>query len=262
MTRYLGLDLAWGSRARTGLAALDEHGRLVASCAVRTDDEIAAFVAEHAPGEVVAAIDAPLVVPNLTGRRRCEALVTAEFGRFHAGAYPANRSNPLFDPPRAQTLADRFGWATDPGVVPAAGTSVAIEVYPHPATILLFGLTTVLPYKARRGRDLESRRPAFRALLDHLERVCDDRLRLSASPRWAELRAVVAGAVRASELERVEDEIDAVLCAYLAWLWGARDPRMRVLGGADDGYVVVPGTVEGVSGPAVVAVPGEASASG
>ncbi|WP_258724836.1 DUF429 domain-containing protein [Cellulomonas sp. NS3] len=247
LTRYLGVDLAWGPRARTGLAALDERGRLVASGAVRSDDEIAAFVAEHASGEVVAAIDAPLVVPNPTGRRRCEALVTAEFGRFHAGAYPANRSNPLFDPPRAQTLARRFGWTTDPGVVPGAGTSVAIEVYPHPATVLLFGLATVLPYKARRGRDLESRRPAFRALLDHLERVCDDPLRLSASPRWAELRAVVAGAVRASELERVEDEVDAVLCAYLAWLWGVRDPRMRVLGTGDEGYIVVPGTVAGAS---------------
>ncbi|GEA87588.1 hypothetical protein CCE01nite_15370 [Cellulomonas cellasea] len=205
-------------------------------------------MAEHVPGEVVAALDAPLVVRNPTGRRRCEALVTAEFGRFHAGAYPANRSNPLFDPPRAQTLAERFGWATDPGVVPGAGTSVAIEVYPHPATVLLFGLATVLPYKARRGRDLASRRPAFGALLDHLERVCDEPLRLSASPRWAELRAVVARAARASELERVEDEIDAVLCAYLAWLWGVRDPRMRVLGDGVEGYIVVPGTVVGASG--------------
>lgn len=169
--------------------------------------------------------------------------MTAEFGRFHAGAYPSNRANPLFDPPRAQTLAERFGWATDPGVVPADGTSVAIEVYPHPATILLFELARVVPYKARRGRDLDSRRPAFAALLGHLERVCEDPLRLSASARWAELRAVVAGAARASELERVEDEIDAVLCAYLAWLWGARDPRMRVLGDAREGYVVVPGTV-------------------
>lgn len=212
------------------------------------DDEIAAFVAEHAPGEVVAAIDAPLVVPNATGRRRCEALVSAEFGRFHAGAYPANRSNPLFDPPRAQTLAERFGWDPDPGVVPGAGRSVAIEVYPHPATVLLFGLTRVLPYKARRGRDLASRRPAFEALLGHLERVCDDPLQLSRSARWAELRSLVATTDRASGLERVEDEIDAVLCAYLAWLWAQRDPRMRVLGDAREGYVVVPGTVGGVPG--------------
>lgn len=67
MTGYLGMDLAWGPRARTGLAALDPSGRLVASCSVRTDDEIAAFVAHHSPGETVAAVDAPLVVPNTTG---------------------------------------------------------------------------------------------------------------------------------------------------------------------------------------------------
>ena len=44
MTTYLGIDLAWAARAKTGLAALDEDGRLVASTSVITDDEIAAFV--------------------------------------------------------------------------------------------------------------------------------------------------------------------------------------------------------------------------
>ena len=37
------------------------------------------------------AIDAPLVVPNATGQRPVDRLVTRQYGRFHAGAYPANR---------------------------------------------------------------------------------------------------------------------------------------------------------------------------
>jgi len=242
MTSYLGLDLAWGRTARTGLAALDRDGRLVASGAVRTDDEIADFVAEHAAGELVAAIDAPLIVPNLTGRRACEALVAAEFGRFHAGAYPANRSLPHLDPPRAATLAARFGWDPDPATVPGTGTSVAIEVYPHPAMVILFDLERVLPYKAKKGRDVDSLRAAFALLLDHLERTCEDPLQLSRSPRWATLRRAAAAAERKSQLGAIEDEIDAILCAYLAWLWGRRDPRMRVLGDVTGGYIVVPGT--------------------
>ena len=98
-----------------GLAALDPSGGLVASTSVVTDDEIAAFVQRWdrvGPGDgLVAAVDAPLVVPNLTGRRPCEAQVSAAFGRFFAGAYPANRANPLFaDEPRGARLARRFGW--------------------------------------------------------------------------------------------------------------------------------------------------------
>jgi predicted RNase H-like nuclease len=241
MVRYLGVDLAWGERARTGLAALDEDGRLVASATVVTDDDIASFVERWVPGEVVAAIDAPLVVPNLTGRRDCEAELGAIFGRYAAGAHPSNRSRPYFDPPRGQTLAGRFGWDLDPARTPGAGTSVAIEVYPHPAMVALFGLGRVISYKHKPGRDLPALRRANVELLDHVERVCEDPLRLSTSARWAQVRRVVPEAARKSELAGVEDEVDAVFCAYLAWLWGRRDPRMEVLGDVDRGYIVIPG---------------------
>ncbi|GEL98932.1 DUF429 domain-containing protein [Cellulomonas terrae] len=242
MTTYLGIDLAWAARARTGLAALDEDGRLVASTSAITDDEIAAFVDAHTSGAVVAAIDAPLIVPNATGSRVAEQLITREFGRYNAGAYPSNRSRPLFDPPRGETLCQRFGWDPDPATPPGRDRSVAIEVYPHPAMVVLFALATVLPYKAKRGRDVSALKTAFASLLDHMERVCDEPLGLTASPRWAEIRSAVASAERIVDLDRVEDEVDAVLCAYLAWLWGTGSPTMRVLGDVDSGYIVVPGT--------------------
>ncbi len=241
MVRYVGVDLAWGRRARTGLAALDEEGRLVASTSVVPDDDVAAFVRAWAPGEVVVAVDAPLVVPNATGRRDCEAELGAIFGRYDAGAHPSNRSRPHLDPPRGLTLARRLGWDVDPARVPGAGGSVAVEVYPHPAMVSLFGLDRVIPYKAKPGRDLTSLRRAFGVLLDHVERVCEDPLRLSASARWAQIRATVRDATGKAGLAAVEDEVDAVLCAYLAWLWGHRDPRMEVLGDVDRGYVVIAG---------------------
>lgn len=238
---YLGIDLAWGERNRTGLAALDPGGVLVASTSVRTDDELAGFVEQHAPGEVVVAIDAPLVVPNATGRRDCESLVQAEFGRYDAGAHSSNRSHVWFDPPRGETLARRFGWEVDPDVPPGAGRSVAIEVYPHPAMVTLFDLTRVLPYKNKPGRTTSSRRAAFSALLDAMEVLCDEPLRLSGCERWADIRAAAEEAERPMHLAAVEDEVDAIFCAYLAWLWGRRDPRLRVLGDVDRGYIVVPG---------------------
>ncbi|GAA4623325.1 DUF429 domain-containing protein [Cellulomonas oligotrophica] len=242
MTRHVGIDLAWGTTARTGVAVLDEAGRLVHSSSVVTDAQIDDVLAEHVgAAPVVAAIDAPLVVPNATGMREAERLVTRHFGRFSAGAYPANRANPHFDPPRAESLARRHGWATDPGVRPDDATSVAVEVYPHPAMVMLFGLDRVLPYKARRGRDVASRTAAWQLLLDHLDRVAGTLLGLPTSPRWAEIRHAAAAAHRPVDLDRLEDEVDAIVCAYLAWLWHHEPERMVVLGTAADGYIVVPG---------------------
>ena len=65
-------------------------------------------------------------------------------------------------------------------------------------------------------------------------------LRLRQSPRWAQLRATAAGARRKSELDRIEDEVDAILCAYLAWLWVHDRPSRTVWGDVRDGYIVTP----------------------
>ncbi|GGC02436.1 DUF429 domain-containing protein [Cellulomonas carbonis] len=241
MTTYLGIDLAWSARNRTGLAALDDDGALVASASVRSDDDVDAFVASASTGRVVAAIDAPLVVPNDSGQRTCERLVNAEFGPYYAGAHSSNRANPLFQRPRGLALSERHGWDVDPASRHRTDVSVAIEVYPHPATITLFGLPTVLRYKRKRGRSVTACRDELLRLMDLMEQHLDAPLLLSTSSRWAQIRDAVAAATRPFHLGAVEDEVDAVLCAYLAWLWGTRDERMRVIGDVDDGYIVVPG---------------------
>ena len=113
---FVGIDLAWGSRARTGLAVVDDSGRLVAAGAVRTDDEIDEWLRAFAGDVLVAAVDAPLIVPNASGQRRCETEISRAFWRHKIGAHSSNRGRAVFDPPRAATLADRFGWSVDPAL--------------------------------------------------------------------------------------------------------------------------------------------------
>jgi predicted RNase H-like nuclease len=251
---YLGIDLAWGQRSRTGVAVLGPSGRLVMSTSVVTDEEIADVLAPWACGAVaagrgrpdartglVAGVDAPLVVPNPTGRRPCEAQVSAAFRRYSAGAYPSNRSNPLFTPePRAARLARRFGWCIDPATPVTSSTTLALEVYPHPAMVALFGLETVIPYKLKAGRELPALRAAYERLLDHLETTCGALMDLPGNDRWAHLRAAAAGATRKSELGRIEDEVDAILCAYVAWMWVHQRTSLTVWGDVREGYIVTP----------------------
>ncbi|GAB3594149.1 hypothetical protein GCM10027446_17580 [Angustibacter peucedani] len=238
-----GLDLAWGTRARTGCAVVSSSGALIDSCAVRSDDEIAAFLGPYLGDLLSVGVDAPLVVANATGSRAAERLLGADYRRFGAGAYPSNRGIAHLDPPRGGELARRFGWDVDPLVRPAPGRPTAIEVYPHPATVALFGLPVTLKYKAKRGRSVTYRQEQFELLCSGLETVGP--LLLQASARWAELREAVRSATRQVDLERVEDEIDAVLCAHLAWLWVVAPESLRlygdpVAGYAATGYIVAP----------------------
>lgn len=240
--RYIGIDLAWGTRARTGVAILDQAGRLVASTSVRTDDEIVDFLdrTEGASGAIVA-IDAPLIVPNATGQRPCEREVNAHFHRFHAGAYPSNRGMPAFHPmPRGARLALRCGWTMDPDARADEHVSVAIEVYPHPAMVALFGLQQVLKYKRGRGRTVADRRAALLRATGGMEDSFGTLLRLNESERWSNLVSSVVDATRQVDLNVVEDEIDSVLCAYLAWMWAHRRADLMVHGDALAGFIVTP----------------------
>lgn len=83
--RFVGIDLAWSPRNRSGAAVLSADGRLVhATASLGDDDEVSDYVASAIPTGVpgLVAIDAPLAVPNETGSRRCDREVAAVFGRF------------------------------------------------------------------------------------------------------------------------------------------------------------------------------------
>jgi predicted RNase H-like nuclease/tRNA(Leu) C34 or U34 (ribose-2'-O)-methylase TrmL len=230
----IGIDLAWGANGRTGLAVVDAAGALVDSGSVRTDDEIDAWIATHGPVTAIG-LDAPLIVPNASGRRDAERLLGRAYQRFDAGAHPTNRSRPWMDPPRGLRLAERHGWSVDPAHRGSAGAPVCIEVSPHPGMVGLWGLDRVIPYKKGSFPD---RRDGFDRLLRLLEAV--EVLRLPGSTAWASILARFAAAERLVHLDVLEDEIDAVFCAHLAWLWAEQPGALTVYGDLAGGYIVAP----------------------
>ncbi|GAA2723076.1 DUF429 domain-containing protein [Cellulomonas aerilata] len=229
---FVGLDLGWSTGA-TGVAAVDDTGQLTASGRVTSDDEIADWLSAQRGRVVVAAVDAPLIVPNDTGQRVAERLIGQTFGGFGASAHTSNRAR-LGDVTRALRLAGRFGWAVDPRTATGGDVAVCLEVYPHPAIVGLFRLPYRLDYK--KG-DARGRAPGFRLFVQLLESVPE--LRLAESARWPELTRTIA-APRPGDLDRVEDELDAIVCAHLAWLWHHRPGSLRVYGSVEDGYIVAP----------------------
>jgi predicted RNase H-like nuclease/ppGpp synthetase/RelA/SpoT-type nucleotidyltranferase len=239
---FVGVDLAWGERSPTGVGVLDDNGRLV-HVSARTDDaSIVAALTPYVEGPCLVAVDAPLVVVNETGNRPAEAALNRDFARFDAGAHPANAAKPEFArTPRGARLATLLGLDMDPGSTAARRV---IEVYPHPATVALFRLGRTLKYKNRPGRPLAQLRSELLRLVRLLESLRDASvpLVLDVHQPWQVLVSQVEGAARKSDLRRAEDQVDAVVCAYVA-LFAQRRPALTTTYGDADwgsGYIVTP----------------------
>ncbi len=244
---FIGVDLAWGDRKPTGLAVLDAEGCLVHVSAADTDDAIANALAPYVEGDCLVAIDAPLIVTNATGNRPAEAALNKDFARFDAGAHPSNTGKPEFrEQPRGARIAARLGLDINPR---SGRARRAIEVYPHPATVSLFRLGRTLKYKNKPGRDLDQLRSELIVLCGLLEGLgtAEPPLLVNGHPDgrhvvtpWLELRTAVEKAARKSELRVAEDQVDAIVCAYVA-LFAAREPgRTTTYGDFETGYIVTP----------------------
>jgi predicted RNase H-like nuclease/ppGpp synthetase/RelA/SpoT-type nucleotidyltranferase len=242
---YIGVDLAWGERKPTGVAVVDDAGRLVALGSAVSDDEIVDLLGEHVRGHCLVAFDAPLIVTNATGNRPCEAELNQDFGRFEAGAHPSNTGKAeLAHGPRGARLTRRLGLDLDPD---STAPRRAIEVYPHPATVALFGLGRTLKYKNRPGRSLDELRAAMQALVGHLESLADadPALELGSHDGWRDLVSSVGSATTKAQLRVVEDRVDAVLCAYVALHRTHRPGDTTTYGDGLTGYIVTPTLPEG-----------------
>ncbi|SPM40302.1 Predicted nuclease (RNAse H fold) [Mycobacterium numidiamassiliense] len=237
---FVGVDLAWGVRNPTGVAVVDDDGRLVHVGAVRDDDHILAAVRPYTRDVCVVGFDAPLVVNNPTGQRPAETALNRDFRRFEAGTHPCNTGKPEFaDGPRGGRLAQALGLDMNPR---SSAPRRAIEVYPHAATVALFRLERTLKYKAKRGRGVDQLKSELLLLMDGIERLAhaDVPLHVTGSAAWVELRRWVVAAQRKSELRRAEDPVDAVVCAYVAVYAHRRPASITIYGDVATGYIVTP----------------------
>ncbi|MFN8500277.1 DUF429 domain-containing protein [Kouleothrix sp.] len=244
---FIGIDLAWAPHNPSGAAIIrgDAHAGELADVALLGDlDEIAAYVASAAPAGTPAlvAVDAPLWVPNASGRRPAEAELGAVFARYQAGAHPANRGLPAFrQGVRGELLVERMarlGFAHRCSVAPGAPVRQVLEVYPHAAMVALFGLARTLKYKAKPRRSRDTRLAAWAAYQRHLAGLAgfDPPLRGVAAFAGQDVAAL-----RGRRLKGYEDQADAVMCAYIAlyaFRWGAA--RCRCFGSMESGYIYTP----------------------
>lgn len=236
---FVGVDLAWGQRNPTGVAALDADGTLQHVGVARDDADLLAQLQPYVGGDCVVAVDAPLVVTNATGNRPCEAALNRDFRRFDAGAHPANTGLAWFaDGGRGGRLCAALNLELNPA---SPSPRRGIEVYPHAASVVLFGVDRTLKYKQKPGRDVALLRSELLRLMDFVAglRSADPGLDVG-NGGWARLHQSVLAATTKAQLRRAEDPVDAVLCAYIARYATERPRDVTIYGDAETGCIVTP----------------------
>ncbi|NJK36214.1 MAG: DUF429 domain-containing protein, partial [Oscillatoriales cyanobacterium SM2_2_1] len=246
--KFLGIDLGWQSGA-SGLCCLgsdpEAPQRLhLLDCDRRTDtEEILAWVDACLPGDEPGAIavDAPTLIPNATGMRLPDRLMHKHMGRYHAGCYPANLGRPFAQRTVAFGLnLEARGFRHAPEIQPRQPGRYQMEVFPHAASVRLFGLERILKYKkgaiAQRRVELGK---FYQYLLDKLPllepsldlatdeksegggglgrgsgRIQNEQLKIKNSSPPLPLPSSLPE--RGADLKALEDCLDACLCAYVA----------------------------------------------
>jgi predicted RNase H-like nuclease len=234
MNTFIGVDLGWYGKP-SGLASIvpdDSVLRLRNIARLEGMDEILGWIqSETGTGSAVAGIDAPLVIRNRTGIRPAERELNRAFRRFHAGCHAANLGRPFASNViRFSCRLEALGFLHGALLQPRQEGRFQIEIHPHAATVNLFGLDRIVKYKRgpreQKARELRRLRALVLARLPALDPA---------------LSLCLPKVPATGSTKPVEDQIDAVLCAYIAahwWFWGAG--RNTVYGTERDGYIVVP----------------------
>jgi predicted RNase H-like nuclease len=227
---FIGIDLGWKPKGGTALAVLNPKGRVTASTYKREEREIISYVESYSRRGCLVGIDAPLVVRNYRGRRRCEKQLQG----MGIPSYPANRRWLLkaFRGVRGESLVAglrKIGFELMDELTPGAETLGIMEVYPY-ATLRM--LLNALPAykkgsKAERSlglnklrRELARLHPPLMLPREFLNQDAESRL---------------------EELKKLADLLDAAVAAYtvyLYWLYG--EERCVVLGDKEEGFILLP----------------------
>jgi predicted RNase H-like nuclease len=250
--KFLGIDFGWRSQP-SGLCCLALENKTLHLIDLTRLAEVAAVLtwidAQVAPQEpALIAVDAPTLIPNASGMRLPDRLAHKYFGRYHAGCYPANLGSPFAT--RTLDLGLRLearGFAHAPTLTAQQPGRYQIEVFPHPATIHLFGLERILKYKkgrlAERRVELLKLRQYILDVLPTLEPALalSESLSTDLSTHSSHCSPLPDVPQTGSALKELEDKLDSLICAYVAahwWYWGLE--RNLVLGDRTTGYIVVP----------------------
>lgn len=236
------LELEWPQSGRHFRAMIEPAGNVTeAGWAVGIDDTVR-WLDKYAPFDVLLFVDAPLVVNNETGQRRCEKQVGQRYWRWKVSANSTNCQSPHLAGVELLKRLGARGWMYHDGCggPPASSGRFVSECYPYTTIV---GAHELEYTKERPRYKRKPRRMSAAEFLALRNAECDELIRrvncltdadppmdLSTHPDTR--RLVTEGSPdKRKDYKHREDLLDAALCAWTAALWDRwGKTRCQVLG--------------------------------
>lgn len=237
MPIILGIDAAWTLGAPSGVAIVSGNGgnwachgtafsyeRFIEMAKVRTPSsgkdliasvlEAAARLAGAEPD--VVAVDMPISLTAISGRRAADTAISKEFGsRFCAAHSPSTKRPGAVGTALSQGLALR-GYTLATTRRPRPESRTLIEVYPHPALLSLLNVEIRFEYKVSKSKrywPAKDREARIRCLVKNFRSI---ERALSTKFEGIEICVPEPDEVRnLSELKKYEDALDALVCCWV-----------------------------------------------
>ena len=155
---------------------LDSTGNVAAATWTVGIGETVAWLRRHVPSDALLFVDAPLVVNNASGQRRCEQQVGQRYGRWGVSANSTNRQSPRLAGMDLLSRLVAHGWSYHDGVggPPAPHGRFVSECYPYTTIVgaCELGYTEQRPrYKRQpKGMSMADFRPLRNSECDELIR--------------------------------------------------------------------------------------------
>lgn len=251
---FIGIDLAWTYKNETGLCIIDDSGYVYQhGAAVFSDVFLKDVILAHSKDQrVCVGIDAPLVVTKIHGSRPAEGLMMRDpIHGHHLRAFNTNRSylNKVFKVIRGEEIVSLVQ-ADHPkakiGNVFMDGPIVMMETFPTGISLGLFPELYPLKYKLKS-------KVAFQETKDHMVRLLKHLRALETTQGPGRVKGIetmvsqwqsTLEGISRKDYKKLEDEVDAFLCAYGMFKVWHGQAEQRLYGDTRDGFIMVPVALE------------------
>lgn len=237
--RYLGLDIGWTPRDSSGGVVIEpvEGGvRVVSADSLRAHEDTLRWIARNrGRAGCILAMNAPVIVENLSGARPCDRLLREHFDCYRIDEYANNTVSASHPRTMAKGLI-RMGFDVDPA---SGANERLVETHTQAAQILLFGVDRPVRMK---GGPIGSRKEGVARIRELIvERLFTGSPKLLMSPPLDGLMTVHLPDLNGTRLGELEELVEALLVAYVAaWLGENGVEGCAYLGDQLRGYILLP----------------------
>lgn len=236
---YMGLDLGWTPRDSSGGVVLEptEDGgvQVVSADSLRSHEDTLRWITRNRGRSLCTlAINAPIIVENLSGARPCDRQLLEHFARFRIDEY-ANNTVSASHPRTMGRALMRMGF--DPN--PQGEGDRLVETHTQAAQVLLFGVDR--PVRLKQG-PIGARKEAVARLRELIaERLFDGSPPLHPSRALDAMMDAHLPDLNGTRLGELEERLEALLAAYVAaYLGQCGTGACAFLGDLDRGYILLP----------------------